>query len=75
MMMYIIKVIVNIVNTYLTLVPVHMDSTWIIVLTYRALIEHFNYELDKPGQISSLREGIEDDFRFLVLGVWIGDAS
>lgn len=40
MMMYIIKVIVNIVNTYLTLVPVHKDSTWIIVLIYGALIEH-----------------------------------
>uniref|UniRef100_A0A8C4MMX2 Histone deacetylase domain-containing protein n=1 Tax=Equus asinus asinus TaxID=83772 RepID=A0A8C4MMX2_EQUAS len=33
------------------------------------LIEPSGYELDRPGQISILREGVEDNFRFLNLGI------
>lgn len=43
------------------------------MLIYRELIELSGYELDKRGQIT--KEGVEEDFRFLNVGVWNGDAS
>lgn len=46
-----------------------MHSTWIVLLIYKELIEHCNYQLDKLGQITGLRVGVEDEFRFLNLGV------
>lgn len=46
-----------------------MHSTWIVLLIYKGLIEHCNYQLEKPGQITGLRAGGEDEFRFLNLGV------
>lgn len=41
-----------------------MHSTWIVLLVYKKLIEHSSYQLHKPGQITGLREGVEDELGF-----------
>lgn len=66
-MMYIIKIIVNI-HSALMLGPVY--AFYVDCVTHiKELVEHSSYQLDKPGQITGLREGVEDEFRFLNLGV------